>query len=82
MVRVIFLIIFFFINFTSISISEELNKEEEKYFNFIDFNKDNKISLEEINQTLKLLFQLVDENNDNQISKDEIIKLKSIIESF
>ncbi|PPR45197.1 MAG: hypothetical protein CFH18_00498 [Alphaproteobacteria bacterium MarineAlpha5_Bin8] len=80
MVRIIFFIIFFL--FSSISISTELNKEEEKYFNFFDFNKDNKISLEEINQTLQLLFQLVDENNDNEISKDEIIKLKSIIESF
>ena len=57
MVRIIFFIIFYL--FSSISISTELNKEEEKYFNFFDFNKDNKISLEEINQRLQLLFQLV-----------------------
>ena len=80
MVRII---IFLFFLFTSLTLySDTLNKEEEQYFNFFDFNKDGQISLKEINQSLKLLFQLVDENNDNEISKDEIIKLKSIIESF
>tara|TARA_Y100000590_G_C15233979_1_gene831156 strand:+ start:432 stop:677 length:246 start_codon:yes stop_codon:yes gene_type:complete len=80
MVRII---IFLFFLFTSLTLySDTLNKEEEQYFNFFDFNKDGQISLKEINQSLKLLFQLVDENGDDKISKEEIIKLKTIIESL
>ena len=80
MVRII---IFLFFLFTSLTLySDTLNKEEEQFFNFFDFNKDGQISLKEINQSLKLLFQLVDENGDDKISKEEIIKLKTIIESL
>ena len=80
MVRLIFLLLLLF---TSLNLySDTLNKEEEKYFNFFDFNKDDLISLDEINQSLKLIFQLIDENNDNKISKEEIIKIKNIIESL
>ena len=80
MVRII---IFLFFLFTSLTLySDTLNKEEEQFFNFFDFNKDGQISSKEINQSLKLLFQLVDENGDDKISKEEIIKLKTIIESL
>ena len=62
--------------------SNNLSKDEEMYFNFIDFNNDDQISLEEIQQSLKIIFQLVDFNQDGLISKIEMNELKKIFESF
>ena len=62
--------------------SEELNKEEQMYFNFVDLNNDGFISYEEIEQSLNLLFQIIDLNQDNKISQNEINELKGIIETL
>ena len=48
------------------------------YFNFIDFNNDNKISQSEIDQSIKIIFQLIDLNKDGFISKFEVNELKNI----
>ena len=74
------ILIFLLINFSIVARS--LSKEESLYFNFIDFNNDEKISYQEANQVLKIIFQLLDNNGDNIISKDEILELNNIIESF
>ena len=63
-------------------VAKSLTKEESLYFNFIDFNNDEKISYQEANQVLKIIFQLLDNNGDNIISKEEILELNNIIESF
>ena len=52
------------------------------YFNFMDLNNDDKISLLEINQSISLIFQIVDFNQDGFISKSEIRELKNIIDSL
>ena len=62
--------------------SNELNDEEQMYFNFIDFNNDNQISLSEIEQSINIVFQIVDLNQDGFISKLEISELKNIINSL
>ena len=62
--------------------SNDLNHEEEMYFNFIDFNNDNQISLSEIDQSINIIFQLVDFNKNGFISKSEITELKSIIDTL
>ena len=62
--------------------SNELNDEEQMYFNFIDFNNDNQISLSEIEQSINIVFQIVDINQDGFISKLEISELKNIINSI
>ena len=67
---------------SSSSFSNELNQEEEMYFNFVDFNNDGIISYDEIEQSLNLLFQIIDLNQDNKISKNEIFELKNIVESL
>ena len=72
----------FFLLFSSIGYSTELNEEEEMYFNFVDLNNDGVISYEEIEQSLNLLFQIIDLNQDNKISQNEINELKGIIESL
>ena len=74
------ILIFLLINFSIVARS--LSKEESLYFNFIDFNNDEKISYQEANQVLKIIFQLLDNNGDNIISKEEILELNNIIESF
>ena len=38
--------------------SNELNDNEKMYFNFIDFNNDNQISLSEIEQSINIIFQI------------------------
>ena len=48
------------------------------YFNFIDFNNDNKIAQSEIDQSIKIIFQLIDLNKDGFISKFEVNELKNI----
>ena len=63
-------------------ISDELNDEEQMYFNFMDFNNDNQISLTEIEQSINIVFQIVDFNQDGFISKSEISDLKNIITSL
>ena len=60
--------------------SNELNNDEEMYFNFVDLNNDDQISLLEINQSISLIFQIVDFNQDGFISKVEISELKNIID--
>ena len=60
----------------------ELNKEEKMYFNFIDLNNDNQISLSEIQQSINIIFQIIDFNQDGVISTSEIGELKNIIESL
>ena len=67
---------------SSSSFSNELNQEEEMYFNFVDLNNDGIISYDEIEQSLNLLFQIIDLNQDNKISKNEIFELKNIVESL
>ena len=72
----------FLLLYSSFAYSNELNKEEEMYFNFIDLNNDGIISYEEIEQSLNLLFQIIDLNQDNKISKEEINELKNIVDSL
>ena len=77
------IIILLFLSFYSANlVPNELNHEELMYFNFIDFNNDNQISLSEIDQSISIIFQIVDINRDGFISKSEISELKSIIESL
>ena len=60
--------------------SNELTEQELRYFNFLDLNNDNFISIEEINNSTNILFQLIDSNQDKKISHDELKELKRIIE--
>ena len=77
------IIILFSILFcSSYLFSNELNDDEKMYFNFIDLNNDDQISLLEINQSISLIFQIVDFNQDGFISKSEISELKNIIDSL
>ena len=77
------LIFLFFLFFSSSNLfSNELNDDEQMYFNFVDLNNDGVISYEEIEQSLNLLFQIIDLNQDNKISQNEINELKGIIESL
>jgi len=81
MVRLTFF--YLFILFFSFKLlSEEMNEHEKIFFNFIDLNNDNNLSLKEINSSIKLLFQIIDENRDGKLSELEIIELKRIIESL
>ena len=76
-------IILLFIIFIPINLlANDLNKEEEMYFNFIDFNNDNQLSISEIQQSINIIFQLIDYNQDGFISKYEINELKNIIDSL
>ena len=76
-------IILILIIFSSINLSaNDLKKEEEMYFNFIDFNNDNQLSISEIQQSINIIFQLIDYNQDGFISKYEINELKNIIDSL
>ena len=79
MVKLIFFIIFFLTN--SIC-AETLTKREKIYFNFIDLNNDNHISMDEFLQSVEILFKLVDQNLDGKLSENEIIEIKNIIESL
>ena len=60
--------------------SNELNDDEQMYFNFIDLNNDDQISLLEINQSISLMFQIIDFNQDGFISKSELGELKNIVD--
>ena len=82
MVWIIKLSFLLFLFFTKNLFSNDLNKDEEIYFNFIDFNNDNQISLTEIEKSISILFQIVDLNQDGFISKSEINELKNIIDSL
>ena len=62
--------------------SNELNDNETMYFNFIDLNNDNQISLSEIEQSINIIFQIADFNQDGFLSKSEINELKYIIDSL
>tara|TARA_B100000609_G_C17066042_1_gene356604 strand:- start:499 stop:756 length:258 start_codon:yes stop_codon:yes gene_type:complete len=62
--------------------SNELNDNEKMYFNFIDFNNDNQISLSEIEQSINIIFQITDFNQDGFLSQSEISELKNIIDSL
>ncbi len=77
--KFIFILIIFFYQ---TSFSNELNKNEEIYFDFIDFNNDDQISFEELEQSLRIIFQLSDFNQDGLISKIEMNEIKKIIESL
>ena len=77
------IIILFFLFFYSANLfSNELNDDEQMYFNFIDLNNDNQISLNEIDQSINIIFQIVDFNQDGFISKSEISELKNIIDAL
>ena len=76
------IILFSIIFSSSYLFSNELNDDEKMYFNFIDLNNDDQISLLEINQSIGLIFQIVDFNQDGFISKSEISELKNIIETL
>ena len=56
MVKLILILVFFIYPFQINS--NELNKEEEIIFNFIDFNQDTKISFDELNQSLLLILSI------------------------
>ena len=75
-------ILLFFLLFSSNLYSNDLNDDEKMYFNFIDLNNDDQISLLEINQSISIIFQIVDINQDGSISKSEISELKNIIDSL
>ena len=62
--------------------SNNLNQDEEMFYNFIDFNNDNQISLSEIERSINIVFQLVDLNQDGFISKSEVSELKEIVDSL
>ena len=62
--------------------SNELNDNEKMYFNFIDLNNDNQISLSEIEQSINIIFQITDFNQDGFLSQSEISELKNIIDSL
>ena len=64
------------------SLSNELSNDEQIYFNFVDSNNDDKISLSEIEQSISIIFQIVDFNQDGFISNSEIRELKKIINSI
>tara|TARA_B100000963_G_scaffold299882_1_gene272077 strand:- start:727 stop:990 length:264 start_codon:yes stop_codon:yes gene_type:complete len=75
----------FLLNFLFVSnntYSTELNKDDKMYFNFIDLNNDNQISLHEIEKSTSIIFQIIDFNQDGFISKSEISELKNIIDSL
>ena len=76
------IILFFLFLFSSNLFSNELNEDEQMYFNFMDLDNDDQISLLEINQSISLIFQIVDFNQDGFISKSEISELKNIIDSL
>ena len=82
MVWITRIILLYFLILSQTLFSNELNNDEEMYFNFIDFNNDNKIALSEIEQSINIIFQLVDFNQDGFISRSEINELKSIIDSL
>ena len=82
MVWIAKIVFLFYLFFSQNLLSNDLNKEEEMYFNFIDFNNDNQISQSEIEQSINIIFQLVDFNQDGFISKSEINELKTILESL
>ena len=76
------IVLLFFLFLSHNIFSDELNDNEEMYFNFIDLDNDNQISQSEIDQSISLLFQLTDLNQDGFISKFEINELKEIINSL
>ena len=76
------IIFLFLILFSTNLLTYELNDDEKIYFNFIDSNNDNQISLSEIEQSVSIIFQIVDTNQDGFISKSEISELKKIIDSL
>ena len=76
------ILLFFLFLYSKIIYSNELNDQENKYFNFIDLDNDGSISFLEIEQSINLLFQIIDSNQDNKISKNEINELKSIVDSL
>ena len=82
MVWIIKLIFLVSLIFSKNTFSNNLNKEEEVIFNFIDLNNDNQVSKLEFDQSIKIIFQLIDLNQDGLISKTEIDELKNIIESL
>tara|TARA_Y100000768_G_C23539360_1_gene478580 strand:+ start:287 stop:544 length:258 start_codon:yes stop_codon:yes gene_type:complete len=68
--------------FSTKLLSNELNDYEQMYFNYIDLNNDNQISLSEIEQSINIVFQITDYNQDGFLSKSEINELKNIIDSL
>ena len=80
MVRLI-LFIFIFI-FPSELLGKKLSTQEKIIFNFIDADRDDRLSMKELDQILILVFQLLDKNMDGNISEIEIIELKKIINSL
>ena len=79
----VWLKIIFFIFFTSFTLfADELSEEEIQYFNFLDLNNDDFISLDEIDQSVNLIFQLIDIDKNGKISKNEISELKKVIYFF
>ena len=82
MVRIAKLILFSFLFISQNLYSNSLNKDEEMYFNFVDLNNDELISLLEMNQSISIIFQLIDFNQDGFISRSEITEPKKIVESL
>ena len=79
----VWLKIIFFIFFTSFNLfADELSEEEIQYFNFLDLNNDDFISIDEIDQSVNLIFQLIDIDKNGKISKNEISELKKVIYFF
>ena len=78
--KIILLLLFLFVSQSLYS--SELSNDEQIYFNFVDSNNDDKISLSEIEQSISIIFQIVDFNQDGFISNSEIRELKKIINSI
>ena len=79
-IKKIILLLFLFISQNLFS--NELNNDEKIYFNFIDFNNDNQISISEIEQATRIIFQIIDSDQDGLISSSEISELKKIIDTL
>ena len=54
MVRIV--ILTFILLFSVNAFSEELNSEEKVFFNFLDFNNDQKISFDELMKTMMAIY--------------------------
>ncbi len=82
MVWIIKIILFNILFISQNLYSNNLNQDEEMFYNFMDFNNDNQISLSEIERSINIVFQLVDLNQDGFISKSEVSELKEIVDSL
>ena len=74
-----FFLFIFLLFFPTLTISNELNYEEEMIFDLVDLNNDGFISYEEIEQLLNPIFDIIDQSGDNKISKNELDGLTGML---